>query len=131
MYTQRDEAVRDFSSATIYGRVMTARQKLDALIEETATRYFEGMTSLEREVTAIDTTLTGLRALAKAMDHLDRRFDELGDQFSTIDRRLITIDKRLAEIEASKNGEEVFDLLAGGLGLLRKRIKKIGKKRRK
>jgi hypothetical protein len=103
---------------------MTARQKLDALIDETATRYFEGMTSLEREVTAIDTTLTGLRALAKAMDRLDRRFDELSDRFDTID-------KQLADLEASNNGEEAFDVLAGGLGLLRKKIRKMARKKKR
>ena len=92
---------------------MTARKKLDALIDETAARYFEGMTVFEREMTAIDTTLTGLMAVAKVVDRIDRRFDEL------------------TELEASNNGEAALDVLAGGLGLLRKRIRQLGKKDRK
>jgi hypothetical protein len=73
---------------------MTARKKLDALIDETATRYFEGMTGFEREMTAIDTTLTGLMAVAKVVDRIDRRFDELTERFDSID-------ERLTELEAS------------------------------
>ena len=103
---------------------MTARKKLDALIDETATRYFEGMTVLERDITAIYTTLTGLMAVAKAVDRLDRRFDEMNEL-------LDGIDKRLGDLEASNNGEEAFDVLAGGLGLLRKHLRKLGKKKRK
>jgi hypothetical protein len=103
---------------------MTARKKLDALIDETATRYFEGMTGIEREMTAIDTTLTGLMAVAKVVDRIDRRFDELNE-------RLDSIDERLTDLEASTNGEAALDALAGGLGLLRKRISKLGKKGRK
>jgi hypothetical protein len=103
---------------------MTARQKLDALIDETANRYFVGMTTVERDVTAIDTTLTGLRALAKGVDRLDRRFDEMS-------ARLDAIDERLSELEKSNDGEEVIDVLAGGLGLLRKRLRKMGKKKRR
>jgi hypothetical protein len=103
---------------------MTARKKLDALIDETAARYFEGMTVFEREMTAIDTTLTGLMAVAKVVDRIDRRFDELTE-------RLDSIDERLSDLEASDNGEAVLDVLSGGLGLLRKRISKLGKKNRK
>jgi len=113
---------------TAYGLPMTTRQKLDALIDETATRYFEGLTSVERDVTAIDTTLTGLRAIAKATDRLDRRLDEIGE-------RLATIDKRLADLEKSSNRERTpEDVFAGGLGLLRKRMRemaKMGKKKSK
>jgi hypothetical protein len=103
---------------------MTARKKLDALIDETAARYFEGMTLFEREMTAIDTTLTGLMAVAKVVDRIDRRFDELAERFDSID-------ERLTELEASSNGEAALDVLAGGLGLLRKRIRQLGKKDRK
>jgi hypothetical protein len=103
---------------------MTARKKLDALIDETATRYFEGMTAFEREMTAIDTTLTGLMAVAKVVDRIDRRFDELHE-------RLDSIDERLVELEASQNDEAAIEVLAGGLGLLRKRISKLAKKKRK
>jgi phage terminase large subunit-like protein len=107
---------------------MTTRQKLDALIDETATRYFEGLTSVERDVTAIDTTLTGLRAIAKATDRLDRRLDEVAE-------RLAAIDKRLADLEKSDNRQQTpEDVFAGGLGLLRKRMKtlaKMGKKKRR
>jgi hypothetical protein len=104
---------------------MTARRKLDALIDETATRYFEGMTSLERDVTAIDTTLTGLRAVARAVDRLDRRFDEM-------DEKLDTISKRLTVLEESSIGVRTLDdTLAGGVGLLRKRIREIAKKNKK
>lgn len=104
---------------------MTTRGKLDALIDETATRYFQGMTSVERDVTAIDTTLTGLRAVAKTMDRLDRRLDEMSE-------RLVTIDKRLADLEKSNNGKQTLDdMLAGGMGLLRTRIRKMAKKKRR
>jgi hypothetical protein len=100
---------------------MTTRRKLDALIDETATRYFEGLTSVERDVTAIDTTLTGLRAVAKATDRLDSRLDEIGD-------RLATIDKRLKDLEQSTNREQTpDDVFAGGLGLLRKRMREMAK----
>jgi Mg2+ and Co2+ transporter CorA len=106
---------------------MTTRRKLDALIDETATRYFEGLTSVERDVTAIDTTLTGLRAIAKATDRLDRRLDDVSE-------RLVSIDKRLADLERSTNRQQTpEDVLAGGLGLLRKRMRemaKMGKKQR-
>jgi len=106
---------------------MTTRQKLDALIDETATRYFEGLTSLERDVTAIDTTLTGLRAIAKATDRLDRRLDEMSE-------RLATIDKRLEKLEKSdRRAQTPDDVIAAGLGLLRKRViklAKMGKKKR-
>jgi hypothetical protein len=102
---------------------MSARKKLDTLIEETAVRYFEGMTVLERDITAIDTTLTGLMAVAKVVDRLDRRFDELNE-------RLDDIDERLADLEKSNKGEEAFEVLAGGLGLLRKRLRKLGKKKK-
>ena len=97
---------------------MTTRQKLDALIDETATRYFEGLTSVERDVTAIDTTLTGLRAIAKATDRLDRRLDEVGERLSDLEKfnsRVQTPD----------------DVLAGGLGLLRKRMRKMAKMAKK
>jgi hypothetical protein len=103
---------------------MTARKKLDALIDETATRYFEGMTGVEREITAIDTTLTGLMAVAKVVDRIDRRFAELHE-------RLDSIDERLTDLEASNNSDAALDALTGGLGLLRKRIRKLGKKKRK
>ncbi len=103
---------------------MTARKKLDALIDETAARYFEGMTGFEREMTAIDTTLTGLMAVAKVVDRIDRRIDELTERFDSID-------ERLAELEKSDNGEAALDVLAGGLGLLRKRIRQLGKMDRK
>jgi hypothetical protein len=106
---------------------MTARRKLDVLIDETASRYFEGMTGIERDLTAIDTTLSGLMAVAKVVDRLDRRFDELYE-------RLDAIDERLTDIEAANGGEDALDVLAGGLGLLRKKIRKLGKskgKRRK
>jgi hypothetical protein len=107
---------------------MTTRQKLDALIDETATRYFDGLTSVERDVTAIDTTLTGLRAIAKATDRLDRRLDEMGE-------RLATIDKRLADLEKFNNRVQTPDnVLAGGQGLLRKRMRtmaKMGKKKKR
>jgi hypothetical protein len=103
---------------------MTARKKLDALIDETAARYFEGMTVFEREMTAIDTTLSGLMAVAKVVDRIDRRFDELTERFDSID-------ERLTELEAANNGEAALDVLAGGLGLLRKRIRQLGKKDRK
>jgi hypothetical protein len=108
------------------GRV-TARKKLDALIDETASRYFEGMTGIERDLTAIDTTLTGLLAVAKVVDRLDRRFDEMHE-------RLDAIDERLTDIEAANRAEDALDVVAGGLGLLRKKIRKLGKnkgKRRK
>jgi hypothetical protein len=104
--------------------VMTARKKLDALIDETATRYFEGMTGIEREITAIDTTLTGLMAVAKVVDRIERHFDDIAE-------RLDGIDQRLADLEEANNGEAALDVLAGGLGLLRKRISKLGKKERK
>jgi hypothetical protein len=103
---------------------MTARKKLDALIDETATRYFEGMTGFEREMTAIDTTLTGLMAVAKVVDRIERRLDGLNE-------RLDSIDERLVDLEASKNDEAAIEVLAGGLGLLRKRIRQLGKKDRK
>jgi hypothetical protein len=102
---------------------MTARKKLDALIDETAGRYFEGMTVLERDITAIDTTLTALMAVAKVVDRLDRRFDEMNE-------RLDGIDERLADLEAA-NGQEVIDVLSGGLGLLRKRLRRLGKQKKK
>ena len=103
---------------------MTARKKLDALIDETATRYFEGMTGFERKMTAIDTTLTGLMAVAKVVDRIERRFDELHE-------RLDSIDERLVELEASTNDDAAIEVLAGGLGLLRKRISKLAKKKRR
>ncbi len=103
---------------------MTARKKLDALIDETATRYFEGMTGFEREMTAIDTTLTGLMAVAKVVDRIERRFDELHE-------RLDSIDERLVDLEASTNDDAAIEVLAGGLGLLRKRISKLAKKKRR
>jgi hypothetical protein len=103
---------------------MTARKKLDALIDETATRYFEGMTGIEREITALDTTLTGLMAVARVVDRIDRRFDELHE-------RLDSIDERLTDLEESTTGEAAIDALAGGLGILRKRIRKLGKKRKR
>ena len=107
---------------TTYGLGMTTRRKLDALIDETATRYFEGLTSVERDVTAIDTTLTGLRAIAKATDRLDRRLDEMGE-------RLATIDKHLADLERSSNRPQTpEDMLAPGLGLLRKRMRRMAKR---
>jgi Mg2+ and Co2+ transporter CorA len=106
---------------TTYGLAMTTRQKLDALIDETATRYFEGLTSIERDVTAIDTTLTGLRAIAKATDRLDRHLDE-------ISARLSTIDKRLADLEKSNHRKQTpDDVLTAGLGLLRQRMRKLAK----
>jgi hypothetical protein len=103
---------------------MTARKKLDALIDETATRYFEGMTGFEREMTAIDTTLTGLMAVAKVVDRIERRLDGLN-------KRLDGIFERLLDLVASKNDEAAIEVLAGGLGLLRKRISKLAKKKRK
>jgi hypothetical protein len=99
---------------------MTARQTLDALIDETANHYFEGMTTLEREITAIDATLTGLMAVAKVVDRLDRRFDEMNE-------RLDGIDKRLADLESANDRKASVDGLAEGLGLLRRRIRKKGK----
>jgi prefoldin subunit 5 len=102
---------------------VTAQQKVDALIDETATRYFDGMTVLERDITAIDTTLSGLRAIAKALDRLDRRLDEM-------DEKLDTLTKGLAKVERSHN-DEAIDVLAGGLGLLRKKIRTMNKKRKK
>ena len=110
---------------TAYGLPMTTRQKLDALIDETATRYFEGLTSVERDVTAIDTTLTGLRAIAKATDRLDRRLDEVGERLSTIDKRLSDLEKFNSRVQTPD------DVLAGGLGLLRKRMRKMAKMAKK
>ena len=104
---------------------MTARQKLDALIDETAVRYFEGMTSVERDVTAIDTTLTGMRAMAKAMDRLDRRFVEMNE-------KLDTVNKRLTDLEKSMSGQQTLDDPSlGGVGLLRKRIRSMAKRKKK
>jgi UDP-N-acetylmuramyl pentapeptide synthase len=86
------------------------------------------MTNLERDVTAIDTTLTGLRAIAKAVDRLDRRLDRL-------DEKLDTVNERLEELEKSSTGTQILDdQFAGGVGLLRKRIRtlaKMGKKKKK
>jgi hypothetical protein len=103
---------------------MTARKKLDALIDETAARYFEGMTGIEREITAIDATLSGLMAVAKVVDRIDRHFVEMSE-------RLDGIDERLAELEAFNNGAAAIDVRAGGLGLLRKKLSKLGKKNKK
>jgi hypothetical protein len=107
---------------------MATRQKLDALIDETANRYFEGMTSVERDVTAIDTTLTGLRAIAKTVDRLDRRLDEMVETFASMDKRLADLEK------ANSAAPKLDDMLPGGMGLLRKRLRqmaKSGKKKRK
>ena len=101
---------------------MTARRKLDVLIDETASRYFEGMTGIERDLTAIDTTLSGLMAVAKVVDRLDRRFDELHE-------RLDAIDERLTDIEAANGGEDALDVLAGGWGSCARRSGSSGRAR--
>jgi hypothetical protein len=75
-------------------------------------------------MTAIDTTLTGLMAVAKVVDRIERRLDGLNE-------RLDSIDERLVDLEASKNDEAAIEVLAGGLGLLRKRISKLTKKKRR
>jgi hypothetical protein len=114
---------RHVAHSTIYVCPVTAQQRVDALIDETATRYFDGMTVLERDIAAIDTTLSGLRAIAKAIDRLDRRLDEM-------DEKLDNLKKGLANVEASDN-DEAIDVLARGLGLLRKKIKTMNKRKKK
>jgi hypothetical protein len=92
---------------------MTSRKKIDALIDETATQYFEGMTKLERELAFNDATLTGLRILAKAIDQIDLRLQEISD--------------RLIELEPGQDDEAALDVIAGGLTYLRRKVKRIAK----
>jgi hypothetical protein len=92
---------------------MTARKKLDVLIDETATQYFEGMTKLERELALSDATLAGLRILAKSIDQIDRRLEEIND--------------RLIELEPGQDNEAALEVITGGLSYLRRKVKRMAK----
>jgi hypothetical protein len=92
---------------------MTSRKKIDALIEETATQYFEGMTKLERELAFNEASLAGLRILAKAIDQIDVRLEEMND--------------RLIGLEPGKDDEAALDVITGGLTYLRRKVKRMAK----
>jgi hypothetical protein len=92
---------------------MTARKRMDVLIDETATQYFEGMTQLERERALSDAALAGLRILAKSIDQMDRRLEEIND--------------RLVVLEPGHVDEETLEVITGGLSYLRKTVKRMAK----
>jgi hypothetical protein len=93
--------------------LMTARKKIDALIDVTATQYFEGMTKLERDLALSDATLAGLRVLAKAIDQIHLRLEEIND--------------RLIELEPGEDDEAALDVITGGLSYLRRKVKRMAK----
>jgi hypothetical protein len=92
---------------------VTARKKIDALVDVTATQYFEGMTTLERDLALSDATLAGLRILAKAIDQIDMRLEEIND--------------RLIELEPGDDDEAALDVITGGLTYLRRKVKRMAK----
>jgi hypothetical protein len=92
---------------------MTARKKIDVLIDETAAQYFEGMTKLERELALSDAALAGLRILAKSIDQIDRRLEEIND--------------RLIELEPREDDQAALEALAEGMSYLRRKIKRMAK----
>jgi hypothetical protein len=92
---------------------MTARKRIDVLIDETATQYFEGMTQLERELALSDASLAGLRILAKSIDQLDRRLEEIND--------------RLVELEPGEGDEATLEVITGGLSYLRRKVRRMAK----
>jgi hypothetical protein len=92
---------------------MTSRKRIDVLIDETSTKYFEGMTQLERELALSDATLAGLRILAKSIDQIDRRLEEIND--------------RLVELEPGEVDEATLEVITGGLSYLRRKVKGMAK----
>jgi hypothetical protein len=95
---------------------MTARKRIDTLIDETANQYFEGMTNLERERALSDAALAGLRILAKSIDQIDRRLEEIND--------------RLVELEPGKVDEATLEVITGGLSYVRRKVKRMAKQGR-